>query len=180
MPKFYTGLGDNGETSIGSRKLTKDNELVCAIGDIDELNSSLGLAASNMDDEHAIDVIHGVQNGLFIMGAQMASSSSKTLALKRKIDKRMIMELESEIGEFGSKVGKLDRFVIPGGSVGAAHLQSCRAIARRAERSVVAAGRKSKLDKELLAYINRLSSLLFVMALYMNKKEGIGETNPPY
>jgi cob(I)alamin adenosyltransferase len=180
MADFYTGMGDEGNTSIGNRKVRKSDSLISAIGEIDELNSVVGLAAANITDGHVLDILKGIQNELFIVGAELSSSYNGTFSPKRKIGEETIKDMENVIEEYGKKIGKLKSFVLPGGTIGAAYLHNARTVARRAERSLVGAEPESKIDKHLIKYMNRISSLLFVLALYINKSEGYEEINPEY
>jgi cob(I)alamin adenosyltransferase len=180
--KYYTGLGDTGCTgTLGSARIGKNSKLIAAIGDVDELNCMLGVAIAEMTDKHVSDMLIAVQSCLFIVGSELAASVNKTASkLKDKITERRVKDLEGAIEELGSTLPKLDKFVLPGGSVGGAHLQLSRAICRRAERSVVDARSESKISDELVRYMNRLSSFLFVAALHVNMKEGTEELNPVY
>lgn len=178
---YYTGSGDKGCTgTLGSARLKKSNEIIEAIGNVDELNSAIGVAITDISDKHISDMLMAVQNNLFIVGAELAASINKKRALKNRITDEKIKELENGIGELGSTLPKLKKFVLPGGSVGGAHLHLARAICRRAERSIVGAGSSSKVSDEVIKYVNRLSSFLFVAALHVNMKEGIDELSPVY
>ncbi len=176
MP-FYTGKGDGGESHVYGRTASKDSAIFSAIGDVDELNSAIGVAIANISDDNVGAALMGVQNELFVIGAELAGYSVPSN--KRTIGRGEIKELESLIDEYGIRVGRVERFVLPGGSIGASHLHSARAVARRAERSVVGLGAECK-NRWIPAYLNRLSSMLFVMALYVNKKEGVEEAHPDY
>lgn len=180
MTKYYTGIGDKGDTSVmGGKKLSKEDVLIDAIGDVDELNSYTGVSLFYIRDEQIRFELKSVQNDLFTIGAILASilyKSDKTLS----IDKAKIDRLESLINTMGNKMPELKKFVIPGGSEGALHLHVARSIARRAERKVVAASKKYAIDKNVLSYMNRLSSFFFVTALYLNFTNGVEESHPIY
>ena len=181
MPKFYTGAGDSGYTgTINSSKVRKSDALMSAIGTVDELNSAIGVAIAELTDSHVAEMLKVLQNKLFIIGAELASLGASKDAAIKKIDKKSVKELEDGIEELGSTLPKLTKFVLPGGCEGAAHLHMARAIARRAERAVVGLDSAQKMNPELLSFMNRVSSFLFVAALYVNKKEGIEEYNPTY
>lgn len=177
-----TGSGDNCCTgTLGSARLKKDSRLIIAIGDVDELDCAVGVAIANISDKHVSDMLTAVQNNLFIVGAELAASINGTRsALKGRITKRKVKELEEAIEELGSTLPSLKKFVLPGGSAGGAQLQLSRAICRRAERSVVAAGPSPRISGDLRKYMNRLSTFLFVAALHVNMKEGAEELNPVY
>ena len=184
MARFYTGKGDDGKTNLmGNFRVEKCDNLVEAIGEIDELNSVIGVAITNMSDDHLAKLLQGLQNNLFIIGAELAASmdpqASKNV-LKSRITKIKIEELEKNVEELSATLPELKKFVLPGGSIGSSYLHLARSVCRRAERSVVAAKSEVKISEELLQYLNRLSSFLFVAALHLNKKEGIDEMNPAY
>jgi cob(I)alamin adenosyltransferase len=179
MPKFYTGNGDKGITSlINYGNVPKDDPIVVAIGSVDELNSSIGIALFYTHNERVRRELLEIQNDLFILGADLASTltKSKSAAVKEEQTKR----LEKSIEELGNVVGELKKFVLPGGSESSSHMHLSRSIARRAERDIVAASKKYKINEEIIRYINRLSTYLFVAALYINKIEGIEEQHPTY
>jgi cob(I)alamin adenosyltransferase len=179
MARFYTGNGDNGTTNLLSfGNIPKDDPLLVAIGSVDELNSSIGVALFYINNERIRRELLNVQNDLFIMGADLACTLTKSKA--KSLSKDMVERLEKSIDELGSIVGDLKKFVLPGGSEGSSHLQFCRAVARCAERDIVSAAKKYTINKEVLRYSNRLSSFLFVAALYINKSEGIEEMHPTY
>lgn len=183
MPRFYTGAGDAGYSGlIGGSKLPKSGEIFEAIGDVDELNSAIGVAITNSTDEHLGDMLQSVQNKLFIIGAELASVAHGGARPAKSIGKESVTELERGIEELSSGLPELKKFVLPGGSVSGSYLHLARAVCRRAERSVIGAqnSNKSGINAEAVRYLNRLSSFLFVAALYINKKEGVEEQNPTY
>ncbi len=178
MDKFFTGLGDNGYTNlIRSGRIKKDAKIINAIGDVDELNSAIGLAISNITTDRIAKQLRSIQNTLFVIGSELASINSE-IKPKRLVGDNDIKELEKYIEELGSAV-KLEGFVLPGGSISASYLHLARAICRRAERSIIALGSLEK-RKSVISYMNRLSSYLFVAALYMNRLEGVDESHPTY
>jgi cob(I)alamin adenosyltransferase len=181
MGTFYTGKGDRGETdTMGLGRMGKDSKLAAAIGDVDELNSAIGVAIANLDDEHIAGMLKSVQNRLFSLGAELAASKEATSAVRGRIKESDVKELEAQIDEFGSRLPPLKKFVLPGGSISASYLHLTRSVARRAERSVVSVSKEKQVGQHVLSYLNRLSSFLFVLALIMNKKEGVEELNPSY
>ena len=181
MTVFYTGTGDDGSTGVmGKGRVKKDSPLAIAMGDVDELNSLVGVVIANCDDDTINRMLKVVQDKLFTVGAELSSSVEGGAKPKASITEATIKDLEREIDDIGSKVPELKKFVLPGGSVSAAYLHLARSVARRAERSVVAATEKHKINPNILKYMNRLSSFFFAAALFMNKKEGIEELNPTY
>ena len=199
LTKIYTRTGDDGTTALGSRqRVSKDNPRVRAYGSVDELNSFLGLALAQGLSPRLAETLPPIQNQLFHLVAELSfpvsegeESRKATLSavarsgLRSKPDKAIpkiprieahhIQALEELIDELNAVVGPLENFILPGGSPGAAVLQVARAVCRRAERRVVTLAREETLRPEALAYLNRLSDLLFVMARYENKQAGIVE-----
>ena len=174
MPKFYTGQGDTGETSLFGcpQKVSKTNPKIEALGAVDELNSYLGVCKSLAADENVKKALLGAQENLFIIQAELGGAENMTLSEDK------IKKLEQTIDEFGGFVGQITKFTIPGGNQLSARLDFARAMARLTERRAWTA--KEKLNPAALAYLNRLSSLLFVLARYVNKKTNAPEDHPSY
>ncbi|MDE1846204.1 MAG: cob(I)yrinic acid a,c-diamide adenosyltransferase [Candidatus Micrarchaeota archaeon] len=180
MSNFYTGKGDNGSSSImNGAKLGKSDILMEAIGDLDELNSSIGVSLFYVRDEQMRRELRLIQNELFSLGAILAAADSKEFN-KARVEKRQIERLEAQIEEMAQKMPALNKFVLPAGSEESSHLHFSRSVARRAERHVAGAAQKYQMQPEVLAYLNRLSSYLFAAAIYLNHKNGIEENNPIY
>jgi cob(I)alamin adenosyltransferase len=177
---YFTGKGDDGTTGIlSSRRVSKADRLIEAIGAIDELNSSIGVAMAYIQDNGIRDRLAAVQNDLFVLGANLASTNEKKIYEAQIRDDAVAM-LEKAIAEIGSKTPQVKSFVLPGGDAGAAHLHESRSIARRAERAVISAAAEYKVDRGVIAYLNRLSSYLFAAALYVNHLKGVEESHPTY
>ncbi len=180
MPRFYTGAGDSGYTGvIGGPRLKKSDKLIEAIGAVDELNSAIGVALAHSDDAGLNERLKALQNELFIVGAELASAGT-TKKPAKSIRAEDVKAIEDSIEDLSSALPELKNFVLPGGTQVAAHLHAARSIARRAERAVVGASDERRLSKELLGFMNRVSSLLFVAALYANRKHGTMEDRPTY
>lgn len=179
--KIYTKTGDAGDTGLfdGSR-VPKSDARVSTYGDVDELNAWLGLARSALGAEEAgvrgqlADMAEQVQRDLFALGARLADPSHRIAdrVTKAAISPRDIVRLEEWIDELEKELPPLKRFILPGGSSAGAALHVARTVCRRAERAMVALG---GLEPELLAYINRVSDLLFVMARAANHRQGCAE-----
>lgn len=181
MSAYYTGRGDKGETRILSGDaIKKDSIIIHAIGDVDELNSVIGVALANLSDDVLAKRLLSIQNSLFTIGAELASPSKNKHALKSAISAKNVNELEAWITEMSASLPMLKKFVLPGGSPSGAHLHLARSVCRRAERSVVSATKGRSEAIALVSYLNRLSSFLFVAALHANKSEGVKEKNPQY
>ena len=171
LNKIYTRVGDAGETGLvdGSR-LPKYAPRMAAIGDVDELNSAIGVALTQALPEEARAQLGHIQNELFDLGADFATPgpdfapSDMTL----RIVASQVERLEREIDAMNEALQPLRSFILPGGSPAAAAVHLARATCRRAERSAVAANADVGLNPVGLAYINRLSDHLFVLARYLN------------
>ncbi|MCL4388303.1 MAG: cob(I)yrinic acid a,c-diamide adenosyltransferase [Candidatus Marsarchaeota archaeon] len=180
MSKFYTGVGDSGDTFVGKKKVSKSDSYTRAVNEIDKLNSYLGVILAKNVDERIGSMLSKVQDDLFIAGAQIASALDNMYAPKRKLSDSDVREFERSIESYGSKLPELKKFVLPRGSEEGAMLHYARSLARSAEIAVVEASKSYSIDGEIVRYLNRLSSLLFVMALYSNMKSGKKESNPRY
>jgi cob(I)alamin adenosyltransferase len=177
LTKIYTRTGDDGSTALGSKqRVPKDNLRVRAYGSVDELNSLLGLALAQGLSVRLAETLPPIQNELFHLGAELSfpAEEGKQIAIPQ-IEPRHILALEDLIDELNAQVGPLQNFILPGGALGAASLQVARAVCRRAERRLVTLARQEPVRPEALAYLNRLSDLLFVMGRYENKERGISE-----
>jgi len=174
---YYTGKGDDGKSSLGGPREDKDDPLFELVGDLDELNSQLGVAASILKDQDVLAGITRIQNDLFLIGSMIYFEARGE---HRSMDEERRRWIETEIGRMSSLVPPLNSFVLPGGSPQAAQLHYARAVARRAERRMVSVSKRLQLDQELVRYLNRLSSYLFVAALLENARAGINEKHPSY
>lgn len=176
---YYTRKGDKGYSCLlGNKRFRKDYVIFEAIGQVDELNSAIGAALYYTRDEMVRTSLRRIQNELFKIGTGLASY--KVNVPKAKLGPVALAKLEEDIDDLDRRVPKLKSFVIPGGCEASAHLHMARAIARNAERQIVAVSAKNKLDPDLEGYMNRLSSYLFVAAIYMNFVAGVKETHPTY
>ncbi|MGZ8346579.1 MAG: cob(I)yrinic acid a,c-diamide adenosyltransferase [Allosphingosinicella sp.] len=175
LNKIYTRTGDAGETGLvdGSR-LSKADPRMAAIGDVDEANSAIGMALEQVGDDAARAMLSRIQNELFDLGADLATPGENFAPseMNLRIVADQIARLEREIDLMNETLDPLRSFILPAGQGGAAHLHLARAIVRRAERATVAAGRDVALNPLALAYLNRLSDHLFVLARYVAKAGG--------
>jgi len=179
ISKVYTRTGDEGETSLGTgERVSKASPRVCAYGDVDELNSVLGLARTKITDTDLQQLLERIQNELFIVGADLAvplPGLSNTPDRQRRISQAEIDNLEAEIDRYNGTLPPLEEFILPAGNEAGAMLHMARAVARRAEREVVRLNQAEKLNPLVLVYLNRLSDLLFVLARVANRQSGGGE-----
>ena len=179
MPKkrittVYTKTGDTGFTSlVFGERVKKDNERVEAYGNVDELNSVIGIVRSKLRNKRIDRILAIVQNDLFIIGADLASTySDKALRLKKSRSKY----IEKQIDHYLSKLEPLREFILPSGSEACSFVHLARTVARRTERSVVKLMEKERINSNILIYLNRLSDLFFVIARIVNKEDGFEET----
>jgi cob(I)alamin adenosyltransferase len=170
--RIYTRTGDRGETGLwGGGRVPKNHLLVEVCGEVDELNAAVGLARSQHPGPALDAVLERIQHRLFGLGADLAAAGgSKSVP---RIVAEQIAELEAEIDRCEEQLEPLRQFILPGGSPLASHLHLARAVCRRAERAVVAAGQLTMVPAEALAYLNRLSDLLFVLARRANAEAGV-------
>ncbi|MEK7595511.1 MAG: cob(I)yrinic acid a,c-diamide adenosyltransferase [Patescibacteria group bacterium] len=175
---IYTRTGDDGTTAvIGGRRLGKNTFLIQIIGEIDELNSYLGLCQSFSQDRKSNSILNRVQGDLFEIGALVASSGKLDKLNPVFSFKEEVFVLEKFIDYYSKKLLKLSRFILPGGSKEAALLHCARSVCRRVERGLVEfdCQNPSVLDSSVLPFVNRLSDLLFVLARYQNKLQNVAD-----
>ena len=180
MTVYYTGNGDKGSSSIiADKSASKDDIMFDALGDIDELNSCLSVCMLYISDDKLKEDLDTLQDNLFSISALLANIHNKN-AEKANVKLPDSVFLENEINRMGKTLPELKNFVMPGGSKASSYLHVARSIARRAERKTVSLSKQYSIDDNVLKYLNRLSSFLFVAALYLNYKNGIEEKNPRY
>lgn len=180
MPRLttiYTRKGDTGQTSLaGGQRVAKDSARVAAYGTVDELNSCLGVALVSGLAPRLAAELPRIQNELFHLGSDLSFlEEDKARFPLPQIEARHVTQLEAIIDELNDVVGPLQNFILPGGSPGAAHLHVARTVCRRAEREVIALARQEPVGPQVVAYLNRLSDALFVMARYENHARGMAE-----
>ncbi|MCS7252655.1 MAG: cob(I)yrinic acid a,c-diamide adenosyltransferase [Armatimonadota bacterium] len=169
---IYTRYGDSGKTRLANgRIVSKDSPRIQVCGEIDELNSALGVAIAFIHDEGIQQLLIQLQHELFELCADIALVPSDN-SVEYRIDGKHTEILEELINSFEARLPKLTRLVLPGGAKGAALLHLARAICRRAERSLVRLSKHEPINREALSYLNRLSDLLFVLARYVNYTAG--------
>ncbi len=182
MPKLtriYTRSGDDGTTGLGGGQRVKKHSLrVAAFGDVDELNSEIGVALASGLDPDLARPLREAQNVLFHLGSDLCVlEQDKQRMPVPRIEQRHIDELERLIDRLNSALGPLENFILPGGSGSAAQLHVARSVCRRAERSVVALADSEPVNPLALTYLNRLSDALFVMARQENRRRGVPDVN---
>ncbi|MCB1654543.1 MAG: cob(I)yrinic acid a,c-diamide adenosyltransferase [Pseudomonadales bacterium] len=178
LSKIYTRTGDKGETGLGDgRRVPKDHPRIEAIGEVDSLNSQVGLLLAGLTEHSAqcpglnelIEVLEPCQHRLFDLGGELAMPAYQAL------DNLEIERLETAIDRWNEELGPLENFILPGGSSLIAQAHVCRSLARSAERRCQQLNAVEPMTGAGLAYINRLSDLLFVAARLIAKRQGIAE-----
>jgi cob(I)alamin adenosyltransferase len=173
LNRIYTRTGDAGDTGLvdGSR-VSKASARIAAIGEVDEANCAIGVAICHLDDSPERAMLDRIQNEMFDLGADLATPGEdftpSDMALR--ITPGQVERLEQEIDRMNEGLAPLTSFILPSGSIAAAEVHRARAITRRAERAAVAAASEVALNPQALAYINRLSDHLFVLARLLNTK----------
>jgi cob(I)alamin adenosyltransferase len=174
--KIYTKTGDKGETSLfGGRRVPKDDLRIETCGAVDELNSVIGIARSIKMSRALDTILQGVQNDLFILGADLAApvSSNRRSSMVPRIDRGHVAATEALIDKVQPELPSLKRFILPGGSLASAHLHHARAVCRRTERRAVTLARKGSVNPLVISYLNRLSDLLFILARFASQNAGV-------
>ena len=173
---IYTRTGDDGDTALfGGGRVPKSDKRVEAYGDVDELNSFVGLALTSLADTEVRRGLLLIQNDLFALGANLATpegDGSRPQPQTPDVPLTRVETMEQWIDQATEELPELRQFVLPGGTEAAALLHVCRSVCRRAERAVVALGRAETLDDGIVPYLNRLSDLLFVWARLENHRAG--------
>ena len=170
--KIYTKTGDKGETGLfGGAKISKSSPRIEAYGTVDELNSFIGLAITEVRDGEVKSLLSKIQNQLFAVGSDLSTPNSIEDQNKNilRISTEYYEEIEKSIDFFEEKLDELKNFIIPGGSKAASMLHICRTIARRAERKTVALNSLEQINGNIVIFLNRLSDLFFVLSRYENK-----------
>ncbi len=163
LTKIVTRTGDDGSTGLGDgRRTGKDSLRIQAIGDVDELNSLLGLLRCESLPENMHKELSGIQQKLFDLGGELSIPGHQML------NRQQVTKLDDLLQKYNAGLPPLKEFILPGGSRAAAMTHVCRTVCRRAERSVVALRKQESVSELALQFLNRLSDLLFVMARVLN------------
>lgn len=185
--KFFTGAGDVGESGFGQKKILKDDVLFDALGGLDTVNAYTGWCAVEAKRAKGASPRIGeieshlreIQEMLFIAQAEIASIGFE-IASTKKITANNIERLEEIIKKIDGEIPPIEKFIIPGASELEARLDITRTYTRSVERTLVHYGRAYTLSSEMLRFLNRLSSVYFVLARFANKLLAVSEKNPSY
>src|SRR5215211_6443174 len=180
MPmKIYTRTGDQGDTGLfGGGRVPKDHPRVAAYGDIDELNSTIGLVRASAEAGFYDELLESIQRDLFSIGGHLATPDPERVAKaleKAALSPARVSEFEQVMDEAERELAPLRAFVLPAGSAKAAALHMGRTVCRRAERSVVHLSQSNDVPELFIVYLNRLSDLLFTLARLANHRGGLND-----
>ena len=167
LSAITTRTGDDGTTGLGDGSRTpKDSPRVAAMGDVDELNSTIGLLLAEPLPDDVRAALVGIQHDLFDLGGELCIPGFENVA------ERQLLRLDQFIADYNATLPRLQEFILPGGSRTAALAHVARTVCRRAERSVIALGAHEPVRPIARQYLNRLSDLLFVLARVLNRAAG--------
>jgi cob(I)alamin adenosyltransferase len=177
--KIYTRTGDQGETGLfGGGRVPKDHPRVAAYGDVDELNSTIGLVRATAPTDWFDELLAGIQRDLFSIGGHLATPDPERVQAalaKAELSHTRVQAFEAEIDAADRELPPLRAFVLPAGSPKAAALHLARTVCRRAERNVVHLSHEAPVPELFIVYLNRLSDLLFTLARLGNHRAGLGD-----
>ncbi len=164
LTQIATRTGDNGTTGLGDNQRVSKNSLrVHAMGDVDELNSNLGVLLCEPMPDAVRELLVEIQHQLFNLGGELSIPGFELLKPEA------VMALDEALATWNEQLPRLQEFILPAGTRGASQAQACRTVARRAERAVVALGNEEALNETPRQYLNRLSDLMFVLARVLNR-----------
>jgi cob(I)alamin adenosyltransferase len=170
LSKITTRTGDGGETGLGDgSRVRKDSARVTALGDIDELNSAIGVLLAEPMSGKLQEVLQRIQHDLFDLGGDVSIPGRSTFSAEQ------VRRIEALVEEYNSVLPPLKEFILPGGTRAAGLAHVARTVCRRAERSVVALAVSEKIDAPARIYLNRLSDLLFILGRTLNRENGRGD-----
>ncbi len=182
IPRLYTRTGDRGTTGLaGGARVDKDSPRIRAYGTFDELGSQLGLVEAALPEslEDARATVRRLEHELYVAQSELAVAPGAK-APAHRIEARHVTRLEGDIDRFDAAHPELRAFVLPRGALATAQLHMARTVARRAERELWTLNRTEPQRRELLEWTNRLSDLLFALALATNHALGVAEVSPDY
>jgi cob(I)alamin adenosyltransferase len=170
LSKIYTRTGDSGTTGLGDgARVAKDSLRIQAMGDVDELNSVIGILQTEALQPNIHAVLAVIQHDLFDMGGEICMPGYAMIKAER------VTALETQLDAWNDTLSPLKEFILPGGSRAAAYCHLARTVCRRAERTMMTLNSQEKITEISLQYINRLSDLLFVLCRILNKDAGVSD-----
>lgn len=170
LSQIATRTGDDGSTGLGDgSRVAKDSLRIAALGDVDELNSCIGVLLCEELPDDVRGLLEDVQHDLFDLGGEVCIPTHQMLSMNQ------VIRLDEALAEFNAELPRLEEFVLPGGSRAAALAHVARTVCRRAERALVALGHLEGVSDAARQYLNRLSDLLFVLSRALNRFAGRGD-----
>lgn len=170
LSKITTRTGDSGETGLGDgSRVPKDSARIAALGEVDELNSTIGLLLAESLPEAVADALTGIQHDLFDLGGELSIPGHVAL------HENQVKRIETLTEAFNGDLAPLKEFILPGGARVAALAHLARTVCRRAERNLIALARSESISVAARIYLNRLSDLLFVLGRVLNRHAGVGD-----
>ena len=167
LTQIATRTGDAGTTGLGdNQRVSKDSLRIHAMGDVDELNSHIGLLLCEPLPQDVRDLLSEVQHQLFNLGGELSIPGFELLK------QAAVQHLDDALAQHNAALPRLQEFILPAGTRAAAQAHICRTVARRAERTVVALGNAEPLNDAPRHYLNRLSDLMFVLSRVLNRMDG--------
>ena len=170
LNKIYTRTGDDGQTVlVNGQRVAKHAKRPVAFGEVDELNSVIGIARNFADNTDVDDMLARIQNDLFDLGADLATPEMDDNVPCLRITEKQVKRIEYEIDALNENLSDLSSFILPGGSSLSSGLHFARTVARRAEREIAELSAEEPINKFAMHFINRLSDHLFVLARVANQ-----------
>ena len=170
LNKIYTRTGDDGQTVlVNGQRVAKHAKRPVAFGEVDELNSVIGMARNFADNTDIDDMLARIQNDLFDLGADLATPEMDDNVPCLRITEKQVKRIEHEIDVLNKDLSDLSSFILPGGSSLSSWLHFARTVARRAEREIASLSAEEPINKFAMHFINRLSDHLFVLARVANQ-----------
>jgi cob(I)alamin adenosyltransferase len=171
LTQIATRTGDSGTTGLGDgTRVDKTHDRICAMGDVDELNSQIGVLLTQefpeLIDQAMRSLLNQVQHDLFDLGGELCIPGYTLLK------EEQVFYLDEQLALYNAQLPKLAEFILPGGTKAAAQAHICRTVCRRAERSIVQLGHSDSINDSPRLYTNRLSDLFFVLARFLNLSAG--------
>ena len=167
LSQIASRTGDDGSTGLGDGSRTrKDSLRIAALGDVDELNSFIGLLVTEPMPEDMRAALSGIQHDLFDLGGELCIPGFEN------VSDAQVVRLDELLARYNADLPRLQEFILPGGSRAAAYAHVARTVCRRAERAIVALGHEESVRPVCRQYVNRLSDLMFVLARVLNRYAG--------
>lgn len=167
LTRIATRTGDDGTTGLGDgSRVGKDSARIAALGEVDELNSVIGLLLTEDIPADAAEALRGIQHDLFDLGGELCIPGFENIRMAQ------VEQLDALLERYNATLPRLEEFILPGGSRAAAIAHVARTVCRRAERAIVALGHAETVRPECRQYVNRLSDLMFVLARVLNRHAG--------